>query len=428
MPKTEVRSAQIKDATVGRSDVNVATPGEAVVAKIVAGTGVSISSTGADTGTGDVTITASGGGGGGDVYLNVANVFTQDQYISKSVPILNFVETDRPADTKRWVFASYASDFYFQAYNDSGGVTSQVLLLKRTGEVLVTNHIIINNASARLMIGGQTAAYSAIRSGVGPRLECVAADNATWVPVTAQNFTSMGTGNNLSDLTVTGGIQVNASLNATGNISAGAAISSGGAMYPGRQDVPGTSQFTWYLASHGSYGLFSNTGLYLSGGLTINAGGANITGTTNLNILNVNAGPIEGASFIRAAGYLYDRARPLPIFYPIDGGTITFSGWTYTSTISNEYYLGGHYLVWNMGFTGNVPAGVSTVAITLPAGYTPHMNWSGALGYCNNGGTTRAGHWYVNTSSPWVTFGRVDAAGWATGYTDIRATVHVRVA
>lgn len=62
MPKTEVRSGQIKDATVGRSDINTATAGEAVVRKIVSGTGISLSSTGADTGTGDVTITASGGG------------------------------------------------------------------------------------------------------------------------------------------------------------------------------------------------------------------------------------------------------------------------------------------------------------------------------------------------------------------------------
>ncbi len=65
MPKTEVRSGQIKDSTVGRSDHNVATPGEAVVVKIVPGPGITLSSTGADVGTGDVTISASGGGGGG---------------------------------------------------------------------------------------------------------------------------------------------------------------------------------------------------------------------------------------------------------------------------------------------------------------------------------------------------------------------------
>lgn len=64
MPKTEVRSAQILNATVGRSDINTATPGEAIVAKIVAGTGITISSTGADTGTGDVTITSTASGTG----------------------------------------------------------------------------------------------------------------------------------------------------------------------------------------------------------------------------------------------------------------------------------------------------------------------------------------------------------------------------
>jgi len=63
MPRTEVRSAQIKDATIGRADLDTATAGSAVVAKIVAGTGISISSTGADTGTGDVTVTATGGSG-----------------------------------------------------------------------------------------------------------------------------------------------------------------------------------------------------------------------------------------------------------------------------------------------------------------------------------------------------------------------------
>jgi hypothetical protein len=56
MARTEVRSAQIKDATIGRDDLNTATAGQAVVAKIVAGAGVTLSSTGADTGTGDVTV------------------------------------------------------------------------------------------------------------------------------------------------------------------------------------------------------------------------------------------------------------------------------------------------------------------------------------------------------------------------------------
>jgi len=58
MAKTQVRSEQITDGTVRRDDLNVSTPGQAVCTKIVAGTGVTISSTGVDSGTGDVTVNA----------------------------------------------------------------------------------------------------------------------------------------------------------------------------------------------------------------------------------------------------------------------------------------------------------------------------------------------------------------------------------
>lgn len=70
MPRTKVNGVQIvsdtidsdliKQGSVSRSDLNTTTVGQAVVAKIVQGTGISISSTGADAGTGDVTISASG--------------------------------------------------------------------------------------------------------------------------------------------------------------------------------------------------------------------------------------------------------------------------------------------------------------------------------------------------------------------------------
>jgi|SRR6476620_1648598 len=62
MAQTQVRSAQIGSGEVKRSDLDVTTSGSAVVAKLVAGTNVTFSSTGPDAGTGDVTINASGGG------------------------------------------------------------------------------------------------------------------------------------------------------------------------------------------------------------------------------------------------------------------------------------------------------------------------------------------------------------------------------
>ncbi|MFZ5985499.1 MAG: hypothetical protein ACOYWZ_00010 [Bacillota bacterium] len=56
MAKTEIRSEQILDTSVTRSDLNTATIGNAVITKLIAGTNVNIGSTGVDTGTGDVTV------------------------------------------------------------------------------------------------------------------------------------------------------------------------------------------------------------------------------------------------------------------------------------------------------------------------------------------------------------------------------------
>lgn len=63
MPKTDVRSEQIRDGSgVKRADLDVTTSGSAVIVKLIAGTGISLESTGPDAGTGDVTISVSGGG------------------------------------------------------------------------------------------------------------------------------------------------------------------------------------------------------------------------------------------------------------------------------------------------------------------------------------------------------------------------------
>jgi microcystin-dependent protein len=56
MPPTVIRGTQLHDSTVQRIDLDTVTVGQAVVAKIVQGTNVTLSSTGADSGTGDVTI------------------------------------------------------------------------------------------------------------------------------------------------------------------------------------------------------------------------------------------------------------------------------------------------------------------------------------------------------------------------------------
>lgn len=62
MAATTVRGAQVRDGTVQRADLDIATVGQAVIRKLVQGTGVTLSSTGADAGTGDVTVNATASG------------------------------------------------------------------------------------------------------------------------------------------------------------------------------------------------------------------------------------------------------------------------------------------------------------------------------------------------------------------------------
>ena len=58
MPITTPSGRQILDGSIQRADLDATTVGQAVVRKIVQGTGISLSSTGADSGTGDVTISS----------------------------------------------------------------------------------------------------------------------------------------------------------------------------------------------------------------------------------------------------------------------------------------------------------------------------------------------------------------------------------
>lgn len=58
MGQTGLKSEQIQDEQIKSQDLNITETGHAVITKVVAGTGVTISSTGIDAGTGAVTINA----------------------------------------------------------------------------------------------------------------------------------------------------------------------------------------------------------------------------------------------------------------------------------------------------------------------------------------------------------------------------------
>jgi hypothetical protein len=56
MARTQITGRLIEDSSVGRPDINTTTTGEALITKLIVGTGLTATRTGVDVGTGDVTI------------------------------------------------------------------------------------------------------------------------------------------------------------------------------------------------------------------------------------------------------------------------------------------------------------------------------------------------------------------------------------
>lgn len=56
MARTQITGRLIEDSSVGRPDVNTNTSGQALITKLIVGSGLNSSQTGVDAGTGDVTV------------------------------------------------------------------------------------------------------------------------------------------------------------------------------------------------------------------------------------------------------------------------------------------------------------------------------------------------------------------------------------
>ena len=113
-----------------------------------------------------------------------------------------------------------------------------------------------------------------------------------------------------------------ATVQTTGDVNVGTDAAKGNLyttfpIYPGRADTSWTKQSSWYLGSHGLYGLYTNTGLRLEGGIsavgnltgaavtctTINTQNNNITmGTGDLSCESITAtGNVSADAFLAAA-------------------------------------------------------------------------------------------------------------------------------
>ena len=175
-----------------------------------------------------------------------------------------------------------------------------------TGKSIANTGMFVSAANV-LGFGGMTSTQGGLRSSAGPSVDTVTADQSQWATHQAMNFKAQGAGSNFPDLTVTGAAVIGSTLSANANIHhVGNLHGYGGYVYP-TSVITGTGQGAWFLASHDSYGLYTNTGFYIAGqtyfGAGVNIGGA-LTGlpvagytpawTTSGTQPNIGNGSITG--------------------------------------------------------------------------------------------------------------------------------------
>jgi hypothetical protein len=123
MAITSIRGKQIVDGSVQRADLDTTTVGQAVTAKIIQGSNITLSSTGADSGTGDVTVSATAG----------INATTTTTIASFTVPASGSTTTVNVADAS-WIIVG--QPLYFDTAGGGAGLPGYLIVTAKAGNLL----------------------------------------------------------------------------------------------------------------------------------------------------------------------------------------------------------------------------------------------------------------------------------------------------
>ena len=127
-----VGSEQILNSSIKKEDINISSPNNAIVTKVIAGTNISISSTGVDTGTGDVTINVSAIPAAVDYQLEGSLIAQHAKLNITDSNEINFTLVDDVANSRVNLTANINSIDYLKITNTPTDVATQTNL---------TNHI-----------------------------------------------------------------------------------------------------------------------------------------------------------------------------------------------------------------------------------------------------------------------------------------------
>jgi hypothetical protein len=262
----------------------------------------------------------------------VAQTFPAGCWITGANSLSLFYDTSGPVDKKLWRLLQYSDGlFRFEQLDDA------------------YTRVIAN--AMNLLPGGTI--------GLGP--------------VSATNYYSSGGGNSFGDLTVRGATNFQNGVTASGGDVNGAAhFQNTGQVYPGRIDVsPYLQQSSYYLASHGGWGLYTNTGIYVawvlnspatcradwSSGGYFEYGRGGPWGTWASYTPTIGGPAARGGNAANQGGWFYYCVIGKTCFLTFNINLFTQDGsyWTFTTPPGmTPNATGGHTYACNPGFNGGL--------------------------------------------------------------------------
>ena len=199
------------------------------------------------------------------------NHFAQPQYLDGQPLVVRDVAA--AATTKDFRIYHAGGYLRFEGVNEvSGAPWNTPLMLALNGDVWTNApiHVASGNASLYLRDTGVAANTGQFRiMSQSSQLRFFKQDDAEsgfMVMMSLDRTGNMVVSGALNSgaLSVTGGINATGAIVAGANLQCTGNIHSQGFVYPGRADTAGI-QSSWFLASHASYGLYTNTGFYVVG-------------------------------------------------------------------------------------------------------------------------------------------------------------------
>lgn len=215
--------------------------------------------------------------GGTDAITNLASPILYDHtQIVGANPYFTHYKTGLGADLGKWHNPVGGAQWSLYPVNDAETVVQNPgLTVNRTG-VITCGSL---NATGTDHIFTGAGSYVRFRF-VDPSQ---AVNNKTWLFLNYSNKLWIGPS---SDDNTGWNTAIFLSQDRSGNVF------TGGYVYPGRVDAT-ASQTSWYLASHGSFGLYTNTGLYVAGGIWVNGVAAAVAANPNSLVLRDPSGHIN---------------------------------------------------------------------------------------------------------------------------------------